>query len=88
MWSAGQKRWLEVSSCSCFTDFQARRANIRFRDKEGSLKFVHTLNASGLAVPRVLAAILENNYDGNGIVHIPSVLHKWLPEKVIRFKNE
>lgn len=85
VWSAGQKRWLEVSSCSCFTDFQARRANIRFRNKEGSLKFVHTLNGSGLAVPRILASILENNYDGKGAVNIPSVLHKWLPEKEIRF---
>ncbi len=85
VWSAGQKRWLEVSSCSCFTDFQARRANIRFRDKDGSLKFVHTLNGSGLAVPRILAAILENNYDGKGTVRIPSILHKWLPEKEIRF---
>lgn len=85
VWSAGQKRWLEVSSCSCFTDFQARRANIRFRDKAGNLKFVHTLNGSGLAVPRILAAMLENNYTGNNTVKIPSVLHKWLPEKEILF---
>lgn len=85
VWAAGQKRWLEVSSCSCFTDFQARRANIRYRASDGSLKFVHTLNGSGLAVPRVLAAILENNYLGNGKVKIPSILHKWLPEKEIIF---
>lgn len=85
VWAAGQKRWLEVSSCSCFTDFQARRANIRYRASDGSLKFVHTLNGSGLAVPRVLAAILENNYLGNGKVKIPSILHKWLPEKEIVF---
>ena len=85
VWAAGQKRWLEVSSCSNFTDFQARRANIRYRAQDGSLKFVHTLNGSGLAVPRVLAAILENNHVGNGLVKIPSVLHKWLPEKEIQF---
>lgn len=85
VWAAGQKRWLEVSSCSNFTDFQARRANIRYRTQDGSLKFVHTLNGSGLAVPRVLAAILENNHVGNGLVKIPSVLHKWLPEKEIQF---
>ena len=85
VWAAGQKRWLEVSSCSCFTDFQARRANIRYRASDGTLKFVHTLNGSGLAVPRVLAAILENNYLGNGKVKIPSILHKWLPEKEIVF---
>lgn len=85
VWAAGQKRWLEVSSCSCFTDFQARRANIRYRASDGTLKFVHTLNGSGLAVPRVLAAILENNYLGNGKVKISSILHKWLPEKEIVF---
>ena len=85
VWAAGQKRWLEVSSCSCFTDFQARRANIRFRANDGTLKFVHTLNGSGLAVPRVLAGILENNYMGDGVVNIPEILHKWLPEKQIKF---
>lgn len=85
VWAGGQKRWLEVSSCSCFTDFQARRANIRYRTQDGRLNFVHTLNGSGLAVPRVLAGILENNYQGNGIVKVPAVLQKWLPEKEIQF---
>ena len=85
IWSGGQKRWLEVSSCSCFTDFQARRANIRYRTQDGRLNFVHTLNGSGLAVPRVLAGILENNYQGGGIVKIPSALRKWLPEAEIQF---
>lgn len=85
VWAGGQKRWLEVSSCSCFTDFQARRANIRYRTQDGRLNFVHTLNGSGLAVPRVLAGILENNYQGNGIVKVPAVLKKWLPEAEIRF---
>lgn len=84
VWAAGQKRWLEVSSCSCFTDFQARRANIRYRTKDGSLKFVHTLNGSGLAVPRVLAALLENNHQGDGKIKIPAVLQHWLPEKEIQ----
>lgn len=81
VWAAGQQRWLEVSSCSWFTDFQARRANIRFREKNGSLRFVHTLNGSGLAVPRVLAAILENNHLGNGRIHVPPVLQTWLPKE-------
>ena len=85
VWAGGQKRWLEVSSCSCFTDFQARRANIRYRTQDGRLNFVHTLNGSGLAIPRVLAGILENNYQGNGIVKIPTVLKKWLPETEIQF---
>ncbi len=76
VWAAGQKRWLEVSSCSNFTDFQARRANIRFRDKGGKPRLVHTLNGSGLAVPRVLAAILENNLQKDGRVKIPEVLRE------------
>ena len=65
VWAAGQKRWLEVSSCSNFTDFQARRANIRYRSQKGKVEPVHTLNASGLALPRTLAAILENNYSSD-----------------------
>ena len=85
VWAAGQKRWLEVSSCSCFTDFQARRANIRYKSHDGSLKFVHTLNGSGLAVPRVLAAILENYHQGSGRIRIPNILQKWLPETEIQF---
>lgn len=78
VWAAGQKRWLEVSSCSNFTDFQARRANIRFKPKDGSkLQNVHTLNGSGLAIPRVLAALLENNVRDDGKVQIPEVLRQW-----------
>ena len=80
VFAAGQKRWLEVSSCSNFTDFQARRAGIRYRDLEGKLKTAHTLNGSGLAIPRVLAAILENNLEEDGRVRIPEVLNKWMPE--------
>jgi seryl-tRNA synthetase len=86
VWSGGQKRWLEVSSCSSFTDFQARRANIRFRPSGGSgLQFVHTLNGSGLAIPRVLAAILENNLRENGSVSVPSVLHHFFGGEVANF---
>ena len=78
VWAAGQKRWLEVSSCSNFTDFQARRANIRFKPKGGSKpQNVHTLNGSGLAIPRVLAALLENNVRDDGKVQIPEVLRQW-----------
>lgn len=79
VWAAGQKRWLEVSSCSNFTDFQARRANIRFRDTDGKPKSVHTLNGSALAIPRVLAAILENHMQGDGRVKVPECLRKWFP---------
>jgi len=75
VWAAGQKRWLEVSSCSNFEAFQARRAQIRFRSREsGKPELVHTLNGSGLAVPRVLAAILENNLEADGRVRIPAAL--------------
>jgi seryl-tRNA synthetase len=75
VWAAGQKRWLEVSSCSNFEAFQARRAQIRYRSKEsGKAELVHTLNGSGLAVPRVLAAILENNLEPDGRVRIPEAL--------------
>jgi seryl-tRNA synthetase len=73
VWSAGVERWLEVSSCSNFVDFQARRAGIRFRggDRRG---FVHTLNGSGLALPRILVAILENYQTADGRVRVPDVL--------------
>ena len=78
VWAAGQQKWLEVSSCSCFTDFQARRANIRFRPADGGKpRNVYTLNGSGLAIPRVLAALLENNVQDDGKVAIPEVLKKW-----------
>jgi len=82
-WAAGQKRWLEVSSCSNFTDFQARRANIRFRGEDGKPQPVHTLNGSALAIPRVLAAILENNLQPDGLVKIPECLKKWFPKDTI-----
>ncbi len=84
VWAAGQQKWLEVSSCSCFTDFQARRAGIRYRPADGGkAQFVHTLNGSGLAIPRVLAAILENNAEPDGRVRIPQVLRKWLDAEYI-----
>lgn len=77
VWAAGQGRWLEVSSCSNFTDFQARRANIRYRDEDGKPRVAHTLNGSALAIPRVLASILENNAQADGSVAIPEVLQPW-----------
>lgn len=78
VWAGGQKRWLEVSSCSNFTDFQARRAGIRYRPAGGGkADIVHTLNGSGLAVPRVLAALLENNLQADGSVTVPECLQRW-----------
>ncbi|MSU70467.1 MAG: serine--tRNA ligase [Opitutaceae bacterium] len=86
VWAAGQQRWLEVSSCSNFEAFQARRAQIRFRSKEsGKPELVHTLNGSGLAVPRVLAAILENNLQDDGRVKIPTVLVPYFGQEHLIF---
>jgi seryl-tRNA synthetase len=74
-WAPGVGAWLEVSSCSNFTDFQARRANIRFRTAKGDKpRFVHTLNGSGLAFPRTIACILEQYQEGDGRVRVPDVL--------------
>jgi seryl-tRNA synthetase len=86
VWSAGQKRWLEVSSCSNFEAFQARRAQIRYRSKEtGRPELVHTLNGSALAVPRVLAALLENNLQADGRVKIPAVLVPYFGKEYLSF---
>jgi seryl-tRNA synthetase len=85
VWAGGQKRWLEVSSCSNFTDFQARRAGIRFRPKDGKVEYVHTLNGSGLGLPRVLAAILENNLQADGSVRVPEVLRRWYGKETLQF---
>ena len=86
VWSAGQKRWLEVSSCSNFEAFQARRAQIRFRAKEsGKPELVHTINGSGLAVPRVLAALLENNLEADGRVKIPGALVPYFGKEHLSF---
>ncbi|MDR1528729.1 MAG: serine--tRNA ligase [Puniceicoccales bacterium] len=86
VWSGGQKRWLEVSSCSNFTDFQARRAGIKFRSKvDGKLHHVHTLNGSGLAIPRVLAALLENNLQSNSSVKVPAVLVQYFGKEYLKF---
>jgi len=86
VWSGGQKRWLEVSSCSNFEAFQARRAQIRFRSKEtGKPELVHTINGSGLAVPRVLSAILENNLQADGRVKLPAVLVPYFGQEYVTF---
>jgi seryl-tRNA synthetase len=78
-WAPGMRRWLEVSSCSVFADFQARRANIRYRPVAGERpRFVHTLNGSGLAVPRVLDAILETYQGEDGSVVIPEALRPYM----------
>lgn len=87
VWAAGQKRWLEVSSCSNFESFQARRAQIRYRVKEtGKPELVHTINGSGLAVPRVLAALLENNLQPDGRVKLPAALVPYFGREFVSFQ--
>jgi len=78
-YAPGQEQWLEVSSCSCFTDFQARRARIKYRP-EPHLKseFVHTLNGSGLALPRTMVAVMENYQNADGTITIPQVLRPYM----------
>lgn len=79
VWAPGQDAWLEVSSCSNVADFQARRANVRYRPQAGAKpQFVHTLNGSGLAMPRVMIGILENYQQADGSVVIPDVLRPWM----------
>lgn len=78
VWLPGQNCYREISSCSNFKDYQARRANIRYRDKDGKVKFAHTLNGSGLAVGRTLVAVLENYQNADGSVTIPEALRPYL----------
>lgn len=79
MWAPGSAEWLEVSSCSNCSDFQARRTNIRYRPEPGSRpRFIHTLNGSGLALPRVFIAVLENYQQPDGTVLVPEVLQPYL----------
>ncbi len=78
VWSPGVAEWLEVSSCGLFTDFQARRANLRFRREGGRPEYLHTLNGSGLALPRVMIAVMENYQNADGTITIPTVLRPYL----------
>jgi seryl-tRNA synthetase len=76
VYSAAQKKWLEVSSVSNFETFQANRLKLRYKTPEGKTQLAHTLNGSALALPRIVAAILENNQTQNSI-ELPKVLHKY-----------
>ncbi len=79
LWAPGSQDWLEVSSCSLFTDFQARRANIRYRPKGGGRpKYVYTLNGSGLALPRLMIAIFENYQQPDGSIAVPEVVRPYM----------
>lgn len=77
-WCPGENRFLEVSSCSNYNDFQGRRANIRYRRKDGKVDFVHTLNGSGLALPRTMVAVMENYQQEDGSIRVPSALRTYM----------
>ena len=78
VWMPSYNTYKEISSCSNYGDYQARRANIRYRNKDGKLQFVHTINGSGLAVGRTFAAIVENFQQADGTIIIPEVLRKYM----------
>ncbi len=85
IWAPGMETWLEVSSCSNFLDYQARRANIRYRPEGGGKpRFAHTLNGSGLALPRLIISLMENNQREDGSIGIPEVLHDRMGADEIR----
>jgi len=78
LWAPGHNGWLEVSSCSNFEDFQARRLNCRYKDAEGRIQFVHTLNGSGVALPRLVIAILEQFQQADGSVLLPEAIRPYM----------
>ena len=84
VWSPGQNSYLEVSSCSNFEDFQARRMNLRYKDADGKNKFAHTLNGSGLALPRLFAALIETGQQADGSIRIPEKLQPYFGASEIR----
>ena len=87
VWSPGQDAFLEVSSCSNFEDFQARRMQLRFKDRDGKNRFCHTLNASGVALPRLFAALIENYQQPDGSVNIPEKLQPYFDADEIQMTN-
>lgn len=82
-WVPSQKAWCETHSCSYFHDFQTRRLNIRYKDAEGKMRFVHSLNNTALASPRILIPILENNQQADGSIKIPQVLQKYMGGRTV-----
>jgi len=83
VWSPGQNGYLEVSSCSNFEDFQARRMNLRFKDSAGKNRFCHTLNGSGTALPRLFAALIEANQQADGAIRIPEELRPYFGSDIL-----
>jgi seryl-tRNA synthetase len=84
VWAPGEGRWLEVSSCSNFESFQARRADIRFWAEGGKVRHVHTLNGSGVATPRLMTALLETYQTDEGTVALPEPLHSFFGGSLLK----
>ncbi|MEE9368916.1 MAG: serine--tRNA ligase [Pontiella sp.] len=78
LWAPAQDKWLEVSSCSNFGDYQARRAGIRYRNEDGKTAFVHTINGSGVALPRLVIAIMENYQNADGSIDLPEAIQPYM----------
>ena len=84
LWAPGEEKWLEVSSCSNFEDFQARRGNIRYRkNSDKKVEYVHTLNGSGVATPRLLVALLETYQNKDGTIAIPEPLQPYFGSEIL-----
>jgi seryl-tRNA synthetase len=88
VWSPGQNAFLEVSSCSNFEEFQARRMHLRFKDRDGKNRFCHTLNGSGLALPRLFAALIENYQQPDGSVRLPERLRDYFSAEKIEITTD
>jgi len=84
VWAPGQESYLEVSSCSNFEDFQARRMNLRYKDAAGKNKFCHTLNGSGVALPRLFVALIESGQRADGSIRLPEILQPYFAAAEIR----
>jgi seryl-tRNA synthetase len=84
VWAPGQGRYLEVSSCTNFEDFQARRMNLKYKDADGKNRLCHTLNGSGTALPRLLVALIETYQQSDGSIRLPEPLHDYVRLKEIR----
>jgi len=88
VWSPGQGTYLEVSSCSNCEDFQARRMNLRYKDRDGKNRFCHTLNGSALALPRLFAALIENNQQPDGSIRVPEKVQPYFGNDEVRMPNQ
>ncbi|HDH04000.1 MAG TPA: serine--tRNA ligase, partial [Candidatus Campbellbacteria bacterium] len=83
LWVPAENKYREISSASYFHDFQTRRLNIRYRDKENKLRFVHSLNSTAMPTPRIMVSIIENYQQKDGSIIVPEVLRKYLGKDII-----